>query len=174
MYIIQSNHTQYRSTLIALYMDAFSKGVSQQYIDEDELIIYIDKIRHNGMIYMVLDGANVTGAMFCMPLLQQSNLPDEIKLNFPMDNSIYIAELMVDKHFRGKGLGLKLLQFFFHHVDSKRYSDVFIRVWDQNIPALKLYEKVGFKQIMMIEQAKIKTSGEGVFIMNKLYLHKKI
>lgn len=172
MKLLQSNHVQYRSQLIALYINAFSIGVSKQNIDKAELARYIDRILTDGIVYMVKEGEDVIGALLCCPLESDQYLPDEIRRNFRMDTSVYISELMIAEHFQRKGLGLKLLNFFFENIDNKQYTDVFIRVWDKNIPALRLYQKVGFKELMIIQQTKLMPDGEGAFVMNKIYLHK--
>ena len=58
--------------------------------------------------------------------------------------------------------------------DKKRYKDAFIRVWDQNKPALSLYRKMGYADIAEIQQTKRKADSEDTFVMNKIYLHKKL
>ena len=81
---------------------------------------------------------------------------------------------MVAEEARGQGIGTKLLNQFFDSVDKQRYSDSFVRVWDQNIPALSLYRKMGFEPIASMEQTKIKADESGTFVMHKIYLHKKL
>jgi ribosomal protein S18 acetylase RimI-like enzyme len=75
---------------------------------------------------------------------------------------------------RGKGIGTQLLNGFFETVDKNRFTDVFIRVWNENKAALTLYQRFGFAEVATIEQMKTKPDGKGSFIMKKIYLHKKI
>jgi len=58
--------------------------------------------------------------------------------------------------------------------DAKQYSDAFIRVWDKNTGAIALYEKMGFVPYTTIEQTKQKANGSETFVMQKIYLHKKM
>ena len=50
---------------------------------------------------------------------------------------------------------------------------MFIRVWDKNLPALQLYNKMGFTIVTSMIQIKKNVDGNGTYEMKKLYLHKK-
>ena len=52
-------------------------------------------------------------------------------------------------------------------------TDLFIRVWDKNVPALTLYEKQGFTSVASILQHKLEKGGAKLLLMRKMYLHKK-
>jgi len=174
MLIIQSKNSEYRDEIIALYNEAFSSGFSQQYIDKEETIQYIDAILLQGFTLLAVEDDKLLGAIMTCPLLFDKSLPDEIRQNFTIDKCVYVSEMMVVENARGQGLGKQLLDIFFDSVDKTLYSDVFIRVWDQNVPALSLYRKMGFETIASIDQTKIKADGSGSFVMHKIYLHKKL
>ena len=67
-----------------------------------------------------------------------------------------------------------MMSKFLETVDKSKFTDVFIRVWEENIPALNLYKKMGFEPISSINQTKIKANGTDTFVMKKIYLHKKL
>ena len=52
-------------------------------------------------------------------------------------------------------------------------TDLFIRVWDKNVPALTLYEKQGYTLVASILQHKLEIDGTSRLLMRKMYLHKK-
>ena len=81
---------------------------------------------------------------------------------------------MVTENARGKGIGKQLLTTLFKNIDVEKYTDVFIRVWDKNTGAVSLYKSVGFSPFTTIEQTKMKVNGKETFMMNKIYLHKKL
>jgi GNAT superfamily N-acetyltransferase len=174
MEIIQTNNSEYRNQLIDLYIEAFSTGQSQQYIDTEELEQYIDSILNAGYAVLALEKGNITGAMLLCPLSLDKALPASISDNFDGEKCLYVAEMMVTEKVRGQGIGKQLMAAFFDKIDKNSYSDVFIRVWDENIPAISLYKKMGFEPVAAIDQTKTKADGSGTFVMQKIYLHKKL
>jgi diamine N-acetyltransferase len=172
MKIIQTR--DYKSQLMALYMDAFAKGASEQYIDELALESYIEKLLNEGVVLVAMENNDVTGALLSCPLEFDEFVTSAITENFALEKCVYIAEMMVAEKARGKGIGRQLLTIFFEMSDTKQYSDAFIRVWDKNVGAIALYEKMGFVPYTTIEQTKQKANGNETFVMQKIYLHKKM
>jgi diamine N-acetyltransferase len=172
MKIIQTR--DYKSQLMALYMDAFAKGASEQYIDELALESYIEKLLNEGVVLVAMENNDVTGALLSCPLEFDEFVTSAITENFALEKCVYIAEMMVAEKARGKGIGRQLLTIFFEMSDTKQYSDAFIRVWDKNVGAIALYEKMGFVPYTTIEQTKQKANGSETFVMQKIYLHKKM
>lgn len=174
MEIIQSKNSDNRNGLIELYIEAFSTGLSQQYTDRTDLNSYIEAILEKGYALIAVENNELIGAILCTPLEFDKLYPDQLVQNFSIEKCVYVAEMMVRVKFWGQGIGKKLLTEFFKKIDQSRYSEAIIRVWDQNIPALNLYKKMGFEPIANIEQTKMKADGTGSFVMNKIYLHKKL
>lgn len=174
MSIIQTFSVDYKSEIIDLYIEAFSTGLSTQYIDIEILNQYLDDIFQNGYVLLSIDNKRIIGAILCCPLKMDGDLPTEIYHNYSVDKCVYVAEMMVTTSARGMGIGTKLLKEFFQTVDKSMYTDAFIRVWDQNKGAITLYKKNGFEPITSIEQTKKKADGNGTFVMKKIYLHKKL
>ena len=174
MPIIQASNADCKNEIIDLYVKTFSTGQSEQHIDMTELQQYIDAILDKGFSYLYIENEIVVGALLSCPLDLDKAIPPEIYNHFSIDNCVYVAEMMVTEQARGLGIGTKLLNEFFRTVDKTMYTDAFIRVWDENVGAISLYQKVGFEQIANIEQIKKKLDGKGTFVMKKIYLHKKL
>jgi len=174
MQIIKTTDLSKLTEIKNLYTEAFSGGISQQWIDNEELDNYIRKLLSTGYALIILENNIIIGAILSCPLTFDTLLPEKISRKYPSESSIYIAEMMVSENFRGQGIGKKLLTEFMKTVDKTLFTDAYIRVWDKNIPALTLYEKTGFKQIATIEQVKTKADGTEKFVMNKIYLHQKL
>jgi len=155
-------------------MDAFAKGASEQYIDELALESYIEKLLKEGVALVAIENNEVLGALLSCPLAFDEYVTSAITENFALEKCVYIAEMMVAEQARGKGIGRQLLTAFFEMPDAKKYSDAFIRVWDKNTGAIALYEKMGFAPYTTIEQTKQKANGSETFVMQKIYLHKKM
>jgi ribosomal protein S18 acetylase RimI-like enzyme len=160
--------------LIQLYTDCFSKGLSEQHIDLKELKLYLKTFFENGKIISVFDQNKLAGALLAIPIGFDNYFPDNLKIDFENKNVWYVAEMMIEENFRAKGWGQKLLNEFLSDAKQFNISDVFIRVWNQNLAALSLYRKIGFVDVAEIEQTKTKADLSGTFTMKKIYLHKEI
>lgn len=172
MYI--TNNPAYNEIIRQLYVDTFAQGSSAQYIDSAELQRYITHILHHGWAILLFEGEKLNAGLLYIPLTFDTDCPDSIKSNFKVEKCVYIAEVMVAEAFRGQGIGSALLTEFFKTVDAEKFTDVFIRVWDENRPALELYKKMGFSTYASIKQLKKTPDGTSKFVMNKLYLHKPL
>jgi GNAT superfamily N-acetyltransferase len=174
MEIIRTNNPSYKKAITALYIEAFSSGQSEQFIDLEELSDYIDSVLKNGYALISTENESITGVGLICPLAMDNYLPKTISDHFQPSQCLYIAEMMVTASFRGKGIGQRLMEVFDQTADKTNFSDAFIRVWIDNIPAVNLYKKMGFDVVANIEHAKIKADGSGTFVMKKIYLHKKL
>ena len=56
----------------------------------------------------------------------------------------YIDELTVDPEFRGKGIGMALINHAVEWARNHNYPGVCLETQTNNVPACKLYEKCGF------------------------------
>lgn len=160
--------------LIQLYNECFSKGLSEQYIDLKELKRYLNTFLDSGKIISIVDQNKLAGALLAIPIGFDADFPADLQTEFEGKNVWYIAEMMIEENLRGKGWGGKLLNEFLFDAKQFNISDVVIRVWNQNLPALSLYRKIGFADVAEIEQTKTKADLSGTFTMRKIYLHKEI
>ncbi len=170
----ETNSVSYSGEIISLYTDCFSKGFSQQFIDQTELHQYIAFILKNGTALLAIENEKIEGALLSYPMGFDPDIPEIIKSGFDINKSVYIAELMVSEALRGQGIGLNLMNEFLNSTDKSTYKDAFIRVWELNLPALELYKKLGFSPVASIIQTKKNIGDNGIFEMKKLYLHKKL
>jgi len=157
-----------------LYIESYSKGSSAQYIDNNELHSYLAEVLHLGNALLFTENEILKACLLYTPLSFDKLCPESVFSTFRLSKCVYIAEVMVAEPYRGQGLGKMLLKEFFDIVDTKKYKDVFLRVWNENTPALKLYEKMGFKKCETIEQQKNTPDGKNVIVMTKIYLHKPL
>ncbi|HXD09851.1 MAG TPA: GNAT family N-acetyltransferase [Anaerolineales bacterium] len=57
----------------------------------------------------------------------------------------YVEELIVDTDFRGKGVGLALMNRAIAWAKQQGFPGVTLETQDNNVPACKFYEKCGFE-----------------------------
>ena len=58
-----------------------------------------------------------------------------------------LPDIVVDKSYRGQGLGKELMSFAFTELASKNIDTVFLEVRESNTPARALYNTMGFEEI---------------------------
>lgn len=59
----------------------------------------------------------------------------------------HIMSIVVDKAFKKKGIATKLLSEILKNFDNKIIKKMLLEVRNSNLPAIKLYEKLEFKQL---------------------------
>jgi len=70
----------------------------------------------------------------------------DIKVGRAREEHVGTIGLMVDSDFRGQGLGEYLIRQILEKGQEMGLKIATLNVFSDNIPALKLYEKVGFKE----------------------------
>ncbi len=58
----------------------------------------------------------------------------------------YLGFMYTHPNFRGKGLNARIVESLKQWADSKGLAEMRLTVYEDNIPAVKAYEKVGFKK----------------------------
>ena len=67
-------------------------------------------------------------------------------------NNIHIGRFLINPEFTGKGLGKRaLLEFINLIFQEKNVNSITLNVFDYNVGAKKLYEKVGFIVVNVVE-----------------------
>lgn len=164
----------HEAELFQLYLNCFSKGLSAQYIDPENLKIYLHQFLNTKTSLLLIDNSKIAAAILCSPLKTVENLTKKILDQPFFEKSLYIAELMVREDSRGKGLGKVLINKAINVAKNEKYTDIYIRVWDENEPALQLYKKAGFIEVDEMFQTKLKPDTKEEFVMRKVYLHLKL
>ena len=174
--LIQSSQFEkYWSHLVDLYIDTFSAEPSFQYLPKSEVEKYFKLFVENGFAVIVEDQNEIlVGALFACPLIFDNLFPVSLKSTIVPENTIYIAELMVDKLYRGRGLGTVLLQECLKISENEQFKYAVIRVWKSNKSAVKLYERLGFSIVESIVQQKMKADKTGFRSYEKFYLYKEL
>ena len=64
-----------------------------------------------------------------------------------------LQQFMIDKNFQGRGCGTEALKLILDYLKNEgRFESVEICVKKEDVPAIKLYEKVGFKNSGYIDE----------------------
>ena len=130
-------------TYEAKYHSAF-KGINSRWIDaffkmeeSDHKVLNFPQeqiIARGGAILVALVGQKVAGVCALIK----------------MDDSVYdfeLAKMAVDPAFQGLGIGYSLGQAIIAKAKEFNARNIYLESNDKLLPALKLYEKLGFKHI---------------------------
>ncbi len=67
-------------------------------------------------------------------------------INEDINGRVWLDRYLIDGKYQGKGLGSELLEALINHLaDKYNYDEIFLSVYDDNMGAIRLYEKFGFK-----------------------------
>ena len=171
--ISSTDFEKYRKEMLSLYIETFSEGDAFQYLPIEKTDHYLLNLVQKGHIIIATYQNELVGALIAYNLLNDASLPQTIKENYPIEQSGYIAELLVSQHHRRKGIGKQLIHEFFKSNIANNYTDVFIRVWYKNKAAIALYKQFGFTPVAEITQSKLKADKSETQSYHKLYMHKK-
>lgn len=167
------NYPKFRGKIIDLYLNAFTTGKYAQYIPLESAESTLDEMLRHGWGNMAFVDDKLAGVLIALPLSYDKDFPRDKCPQIPVETSVYIAEVMTHSGFRGKGVASELIKNFLQEAKNN-YTDVIIRVWDENEPALSLYEKLGFEKLdAELVQTKLR-SPDNSFEMRKIYLFKEI
>ena len=161
---------QHRDELVQLYLHAFTTGELAQYIPAETADKTLNELSLRGSGVMALWNDKIVGAIYGMSLAYDDGFPSERFPEISVDKAVYIAELMVHRDMRGRGVASDLIHTLLENEKAKGITDAVIRVWDKNKVALNLYKKLGFGEIAEITQQKMKADGMTTFSMSKIYL----
>lgn len=166
------NYPKFRGKIVELYLQAFTTGKYAQFISPETAESSLDEMLRNGFGNMAFVDDRLAGVLIALPLSYDKDFPSDECPYVPVKSSVYIAEVMTHPDFQGRGIARELIEDFLRN-ERTNYTDVVIRVWDKNEPALSLYEKLGFHPIAAIRQTKYR-SREDEFEMRKIYMRKEI
>jgi len=162
---------KFKHNLENLYIKTFTRGISAQHITHKEAENFLDSLFKVGYGVFGFSDGELISALLVTPISYDKDRPDNIKKLYKDDDSIYIAEVLVDENYRGQGLGKKLMQVFDQHLEEQ-INHVLLRVWKENTPAVKLYQKMGFDICGEITQHKRRPETQEKFTMHKNYMIK--
>lgn len=164
-------YLDFRQELEKMYIDTFTNGISAQYIPKEEAESYLKKSFKEGYAIFGFNHKKLISALIVTPLSFDKDIPIKLKKLYTDKDSLYITEVLVEKSHRGQGIGYKLMEVFEENL-GKTIKHVLLRVWQENKPAVKLYEKSGFKTCDHIVQKKLKPDQKEIFRMHKNYMVK--
>lgn len=159
--------------MVQLYLQAFTTGEYAQYVSPKSAENQLNMLFESGEAYLLKTADNLAGFVICVSFAFDKEFPTSKHPSISLETTLYIAELVVEASFRGKGLGRKLMKEALLQAENGGYRQVAIRVWDENRAALQLYRSLGFETIDSIIQIKQKSANEN-FEMRKLYLIKQL
>ena len=142
---------------ITMCCDFYNTGATLYSMSRDKVKRTFDKILEEGPF--------ITAYM----MIYNDQIAGYVNLSFTYSNEAdgivaFIEELYVKPEYQGKSIGTQTLQFIFDHYNHmvKRYR---LEVCNSNTDAIRLYEKLGFKNLdykqMVIDMQLSEKRGDG-------------
>jgi ribosomal protein S18 acetylase RimI-like enzyme len=94
-------------------------------------IIYYNRLIEQGHSFAVIDTNGLIGVIICQ----------EMKWN----NTLQVEHLIINRARRGQGIGSMLMTTIIEHSSQKCFRLIAVETQNTNVPAIKFYEKQGFK-----------------------------
>jgi GNAT superfamily N-acetyltransferase len=74
---------------------------------------------------------------------------DDSKAYLKHAQHAYLGFMYVDPKHRGKGVNQQILEYLKQWALSKNLTELILEVYDENLPAIKAYEKAGFSKLLV-------------------------
>lgn len=118
-------HVSWRPDLFLSVDEVIKKEELKERIDNKE--IFVAKVQNHIVGYIIFN-------------IKEKNNP-----NMRYKKQLHIEAICVDEKKRGRGIGTELLKFVRVIAKENNCTDMYLTVNEENINAMKLYEKFGFK-----------------------------
>ena len=123
----------------AVIQQAFTKsGKDEQPFNEWKEFMMRADLYHSDLWFLALHQDKIVGTCLC----------------FPYENLGWVRQLAVSEAFRNQGLGSALLQQSFQAFKQRGYNKVGLAVESCNQNACRLYEKVGMRKVIHLDEYK--------------------
>lgn len=90
---------------------------------------------------------------------------DDKEIHYKRGTRVYLSRLIVKETHRNKGIGTVLCNYIFDYCTKLGYKEMTLGVNLDNYGAIKLYQKLGFKEILLVDKDEY---GEYVVLLKKL------
>lgn len=100
----------------------------------------LEEMIENKEIYVSIIDNKIVGYIIFY-IVEKRNQPPKFRYR----KQLNIDAMCVDKYYRGKGIGTKLLNFAKNIGIENNCTDIYLTVNEENINAIKTYEKFGMK-----------------------------
>lgn len=121
--------------VLRIQAEGFEKG------NQKKLIKYSKNFRN--IFYVIKSRDNIVG--YCAYYLK----PEFTLKGF--EKQSVISSIATDRNFRGRGFAERLLRSSIEEMKANRISSIFLYVNTKNLPAIQLYEKIGFHVTKEVE-----------------------
>lgn len=122
---VHEMHVQWAPNLYKSVEEVISKEYFEILVKNEE--IYVAKLQNEIVGYIIF------------------NIKEKENPSMRYRKQLNIDAICVDKKYRGKGIGTKILESIKEIAKSKGCTDLYLTVNQENENAIKMYEKFGFK-----------------------------
>ena len=154
-----------KSDMLRIFYDSFERKITafikskqkarsiyENSLNTDRIMLAVEDKKITGMAGLHYDDRNFTDIKYDTLKMHYNPLNSffmywMLRLMTPkvQKGTVRIDSLAVDRSYRGKGIGTKLIEGVIEFARQNGYSEVLLEVVDTNPKAKVLYERMGFK-----------------------------
>ena len=126
---------------------------------------------------LAMQRETILGMLVAFPMFVDENAePEEDPVLVPFykleeDNSYYICGLALFPEYRRQGIGTKLMKLAESHALDKGFSKLSLIVFEQNIDAKRLYDRLGYHEVTrekVVPHPLIHYSGDAILMVKEI------
>jgi ribosomal protein S18 acetylase RimI-like enzyme len=106
---------------------------------------FVKQKQDNRFVLVAVDGDKIIGFAAAGPL---KLLPEETDIVFYEQNCAELYKVYVNPASQHQGIGKKLMKLCSEHLFSQHYTNIIVRVFEQNQQAILFYEKFGARLVI--------------------------
>lgn len=122
----------------------------------------------NGTLYVAKIARKVVGSIILNHTPEPAYSKAKWKINSDYSNVFVVHTFAVHPAYLKSGIGMNLMNFAIHHCINEHAESIRLDVYENNTPAINLYEKFGFKYVDTVDL------GLGKHGLNHFYLYEKV
>ncbi|MBQ8292803.1 MAG: GNAT family N-acetyltransferase [Bacilli bacterium] len=126
--------------ILKLYKDAQSEPFCV-WNDEYPTMLEINEDYQTNNLFVLVEGDEILGAI---SIVHNNEMDDCLEWKIT-NQACEIARIVIDKKHHGKGLASIMVKSIFEVCKNRGFKAIHLSCQYQNIPAIKTYQKLGFK-----------------------------
>ena len=125
-------------TFVAAYGEYHDEDALAKTLDEERSVSYFESTRPTSTVLVAKHAGKIVGyAQYGKVKLPGVN---------PQHDDMELSRLYVDTELQNQGIGRQLIEAALTEPEMTSASKVYLRVWENNLDAIALYESFGFTQ----------------------------
>lgn len=121
-----------------------------------------------GEFFLAEEGGQIAGSVILSHRPEAGYAQADWHVELDDADVFVVYTLAVHPRFQNQGIGRKIIEFIFEYAAERNQKAVRLDVYEKNIPAIHLYEKMGFQYITAADL------GYGAYGLDRFLLYQRL